>query len=286
MKVLVTGGSGRVGEYVVRELLGRHGVTILDVKPSEAHPGVPRVSADLADLEETRKALKGFDAVVHLAAIANPGFATWDKLIATNTASTHNVLEAMKSNGITRIVYASSESATGFGIHTVEHKPLYLPLDEDHPCWPHECYSLSKYFGEKMCEEYSRAYGIEAVSLRFNCVWFDSDRHAISERLGRGYDRGMSYGGYVHAQDAAQACRLALDYRSQASPQHDVFFISAEENCSGFDCKTILAALYGDDVPPVDTAYFAENPCRSFFSTEKAKNLLGYQPKRSWREWV
>ena len=108
MNVLVTGGSGRIGSYVVEELLGEHDVTILDRKASEEHPSIPRLDVDLTNLECTRSATNGFDAIVHLAAIANPQFDTWDRVISANTASTHNVLEAMKTNGIPRIVYASS----------------------------------------------------------------------------------------------------------------------------------------------------------------------------------
>lgn len=286
MKVLVTGGSGKIGQYVVDELLDKHEVTILDAKPSQKHPQVPFIHLDLAQLLPTLKAIDGFDAVVHLAAIPSPGVDDWDHVLSSNTAATHNVLEAMRENGIVRIIYASSVSGTGYGIRRIDHKPLYLPLDEAHPCWPHEAYSLSKYFGEIMCQEYSRAYGIEAISLRFSWVWFDEERDGRAESIKKGYVKERLFGDYVFASDVATACRLSLDHEIAGDPKHDVFFITAENNCMNVDYMAAFHAIFGEDIPPVDEDYFARDPQRSISSICKAKSQLGWCPQHLWQEWL
>jgi nucleoside-diphosphate-sugar epimerase len=286
-RVLVTGGSGLVGGYVVEELLGRYDVTILDMKPSSRHPDLPLVRADLLDMEQTIAKVTGFDAVIHLAAIPNPHNDPGDRVLGVNTVSTYNVLEAVRRNGIPRIVYACSESASGFGIHLVSHKPEYLPIDEMHPSWPHEAYSISKYFGEVMCREYSRAYGIEAISLRYGWVWFGKDREGLSEML-----RNIAaspdnwFGGYVFAEDVAQACRLSLAYEMGVDAKFDSFYILAADTYLGIDSMEQIRLLYGANPPKIDAAYFERDSKASFFDIGKAKEKLGYKPSRSWHDWV
>ena len=123
--------------------------------------------------------MKGFDAVLHLAAIPHPFNDPGDKVIKVNVVGTYNLLEAVRQNNIPRVIFGCSESASGLGIHNVIYKPLYFPIDEEHPSWPHESYSLNKYFGEIMCREYSRAYGIETISLRYCWVWLERNRQEI-----------------------------------------------------------------------------------------------------------
>lgn len=287
MKVLVTGGSGNVGGYVLAELRGQHDVTVLDPKPSTRHPDLPRLAVDLLDPAQVLAAVRGYDAVVHLAAIPNPYADPAGRVMAVNTASTLNLLEAMRANGVPRLVYACSESASGFGIHHVAHRPLYLPIDEKHPCWPHETYSLSKYFGEVMGQEYSRAYGIEVVSLRYGWVWFDWEKAERRKQLGqRQRDTGDWFNAYVFAQDVAQAFRLALAYRLDAKPPFEAFYILAADAFDDIDSVKTIHALYPDAPPRIDAEYFRRDPHASFFDTTKAREKLGYRPQHSWREWL
>jgi len=289
MRVCVTGGSGNIGVTIVERLKGRHDVTVLDMKRSEAHADLPFLEIDLTDSEATKRAIRDFDAVVHFAAVANPFDGREEACMKINPASTWSVLEAARANGIRRVVYAGSDSETGFGIHAVKHKPLYVPIDEEHPCWPHESYSLSKYFGEVVCREYSRAFGIECVSLRLQWVWLDicmesMERMAAAEEGDVGDDPWL--GSYIYPEDVAQGVDLALDYRmkSEVFP-FEAFYISAADTFCKMDTLKLLARVYPEGAPPVKREeWFKENPRACVFDFTKAREKLGFEPEFTWRD--
>jgi len=293
VQVLVTGGAGAIGEYVVVELL-RHGlqVTVLDTRPAkESCARASCALCDLTDLDAARQAIRDADAVVHLAAIPNPQHDPPDRVLGVNLVSTFNVLEAVRLNGIKRIVYACSESATGFGIHNVWYKPLYVPIDEAHPCWPHECYSLSKFYGEQFVWQYARAYGLQAISLRYPWVWTERDDAGAREVVRRGrageFAGGEGFGAYIAPHDVAQGVRLALAYRfpQDQSPAFEAFFLHAATTCLAAPTLQVLAAQY-DPLPALrDADYFAAQPYAPVFDTRKARRLLGYVPTKDWRDY-
>ena len=132
-----------------------HNVTSLDVAPPKVDVAFREV--DLTNLAETCKAAAGFEQIVHLAAIPDPyGGDPPETVIGVNTVISFNVFEAARLKGVTRVIYGCSESSTGFGIHSVELVPQYVPIDEEHPLWPHETYSLSKHFGERIGANYAK----------------------------------------------------------------------------------------------------------------------------------
>ncbi len=284
MKVIVTGGSGLVGRYVIRELR-EHQIDVInvDVRPSGDPPDVPCRRVDLMDAAATKQAIRDVDAVVHLAAIPNPEHDPGERVMGVNMVTTYNVLEAVRDGGIRRIVYGCSESASGFGIHRVEHVPLYVPIDEAHPCWPHETYSFTKYFGELMCQEYARADRIETVALRYGWVWFREHRESLLEVVEQRTDERTwrHFGAYVFAEDVAQAARLALGYAlPDAAMPFEAFYIMAGEPL--YSCPTLEAIrnAFADRTPPVKPPdYFERNPRAPAFAIDKARRLLGYKPR-------
>ena len=291
MRILVTGGAGDIGEYVVRELASHDFTpTVLDVRPPRKRgEGIEYVQCDLMNLEATLEDVREYDVVIHLAAIPTPFNDPPDRVLAVNLVTCFNVLEAVRRNGIPRIVYGCSESSSGFGIHNVELKPLYLPIDEAHPCWPHESYSFSKRFGEEMVENYSRAYGIEALSLRYCWVWLQRDAQAIRSIVEAGL-RGESdpknwFGCYIAPHDVAQAARLAACYRfppGQGIP-FESFYLTADTTCLSEPTLEALRRPF-DPLPEVrDTGYFRSDPFAPPFDTRKAKRLLGFAPAKAWR---
>jgi len=285
MRILVTGGSGNVGGYVLDELAGLHDITILDLRKSAKHSDLPLLKVDLMDAGEAMDAVKGFDVVIHLAAIPNPSRDPGDRVLHVNTVSAYNLMEAVRENGIPRVVYAGSESATGFGIHNVLHTPLYLPIDEEHPSWPHETYSLSKYFGEIICREYAHAYGMKVICLRYAWVWFREDKEAMKGFVRSVQDSGdPTFGAYVFAEDVAQACRLSLEHAFAEDGYFERFYITARDTYHGVDSISQVMKLYPGRKPPINAEYFAENPHASFFSTEKANRMLGYAPRFGWKD--
>jgi UDP-glucose 4-epimerase len=293
MRVLVTGGSGAIGSYVVREL-GAYGLepVIIDQRaPASQAPQVPFVPCDLTSLTATLGAVRDADVVLHLAAIPNPNSDPLERVMTVNMASCFNVLEAVRRNGIPRIVYACSESSSGFGIHLVDLKPLYLPIDELHPCWPHESYSLSKRFGEEMVAHYAHAFGIEGIALRYTWVWTERDREGVrgimrARRAGQGVT-GL-YGAFIAVEDVAQAFRLASTYRFPPAqqPPFEAFYLAAAETFNSAPTLECVAQRF-DPLPEVrDPGYFAANPYATVFDTRKAQRLLGWQATRSWRDFL
>ena len=293
MKVLVTGGAGDIGEYVVGELLS-HDLTptILDIRSPRDHDGrVESVVCDLMNLEATVEAVRGYDVVVHLAAIPHPFNDPPDRIMKVNMVTCFNVLEAVRRNGIPRIVYGCSESSSGFGVHHVALAPLYLPIDEEHPCWPHESYSLTKRFGEEMVENYAIAYGIEGISLRYCWVWLGRDIEAIHNIVRAGLrgegDPKNWFGCYIAPHDVAQAVRLAASYRfpDEQGVPFEAFYLTADTTCIP---KPTLEALghYFDPLPDIrDPGYFRSNPFAPPLDARKARRLLGFRPAKHWRSF-
>src|SRR5262245_61467082 len=152
MRVLVTGGAGLIGKATT-ELLVRHGwdVRVIDTASSVNIPGAEYVTCDILDYSEVRTQMRGCQAVVHLAAIPRPALATADKVFSVNTSGTFNVFEAAAAEGIRRIAQASSINALGVSFSLTDIITEYFPMDEEHPAYTTDPYSLSKQFVEEIC---------------------------------------------------------------------------------------------------------------------------------------
>ncbi len=162
MRIAVTGSSGRIGRYVAQELDNAgHQVVGLDVQHDTQAKG-GQLLVDLTDAGQVYGALAGCEAVVHMGAWANPGVVPDTRTYADNVTGTFNLLQAAADLGIRRVVSASSNQVYGF----FEAPPLYAPVDEEHPCRPVNCYTLSKTAGEQAAEYFSRHKGLDILSLR------------------------------------------------------------------------------------------------------------------------
>jgi nucleoside-diphosphate-sugar epimerase len=284
MKIVVTGGSGKAGRAVVRDLLA-HGHDVLNVdrvgsadSSTPASPA-PLLLADLTDFGETLEALSGgermpgIEAVVHLAAIPSPLHATPDVVFRTNITSTHTVFAAAARLGLERVVWASSETTLGLPFDT---PPDYAPIDEEHELRPESSYALSKVLGEEMARQFSRWSGIPIVGLRFSNVM---ERHDY-ERFPSYWDdpdlRRWNLWGYVDESHVAQSVRLALtaDLRGAES-----FIIAAADTVMRTPSRELMARVF-PGVPVADGV--AEHG--TLLGIEKARRLLGYAPEFSWRE--
>jgi len=291
MKILLTGGAGNVGGYVSQELC-RHNLphTILDMRePAALGEDVEFVQCDLMNLAQTREVIKGYDVALHLAAIPNAFIDPPEHVMSVNMVTCFNVLEAVRHNNIPRIVYAGSESSTGFGIHDVVLKPQYLPIDEAHPLWPHESYSFTKRFGEEMAENYARAFGIEVISLRYCGVWMRQNLREVlpileASRKGELLEHPW-FGCYVAGQDVAQAVRLAMQYQFSGKEEipFEAFFIMAGATFHEEPTLDIMKRIYGELPEVRDADYFAANPRTPVFDIRKAQRLLGYRPQKDCR---
>jgi len=221
MKVLITGGSGNLGRYVVEEVKSRgHEVAVFDAKEPR-DKSVKFIKGDLLKLADLENACKGIEAIIHLGAIANPTLAEHEVVFNVNVMGTYNALEAAMKNKVRRFVLASSDSTLGFLFRASPPlMPQYLPIDEDHPLEAEDPYGLSKKVDEEVCLMFTRRYGIETVCLRICFVWFP-DEFRYGDNVGspenyRGLTQNADVWGpglwvYQDARDAAQAFRLGAE---------------------------------------------------------------------------
>lgn len=274
-KILVTGGSGAVGRYVVDELL-QHGyqVGVLDlVAPRRAEPIFHQV--DILDLDAVTRAMQGYDAVVHVAGIPHPLNDPAKRVFDVNVNGTFNALQAAAQLAIVRFVMTSSESTLGFAFATHEMAPLYAPVDELHPNRPQDAYGLSKVVCEQMCQSYSARYGMQTVCLRAPWIWLPEDTQRDFYRTlvldhARWYKNLWAY---VDARDVATAHRLALE--TPLTAQHEAFFITAQHNWTGQDSRDLLERHYAG--VPIGAAGL--EGAQSLISHAKATRMLGYRPR-------
>lgn len=274
MNILVTGGSGMVGKYIVDELL-KHGYTVgvLDLLPPKQKE-VTFHQVDILLLERVAEAMKGYDVVVHTAGIPHPLNDPAKKVFDVNVNGTFNVLESAARNGIKKVVFTSSESTLGFAFMTNRMVPEYIPIDERHPLRPQDPYGLSKVVGEQICRTYSAKYGIRTICLREPWIWVpEPEQLPFYQKLVSEFqDWHKNLWTYVHVYDVAQAHRLAIEIDCQHL--HEIFFITAKENWTGKSSRDLLKQFY----PEVKTVAESFTGSPAFISHEKAAQLLGYEP--------
>jgi len=277
MKILVTGGSGLVGGFVVEELLrAGHEVAVLDRVPPPQH--VPFIRADILHLGDLTWALEGWEAIIHLAAIPHPLNDPPQRVMETNVMGTFNVLEAAARVKVPKVVIASTDSALGFVFATHEFPPEYLPIDEGHPLKPQDPYGLSKALDEEICRAYTRRYGMSTICVRICFIW---DTRTVMEHREWVEDveaRRKGLWVYTDGRDAAQAFRLAAEARGLG---HEAFFVPADDGMTLVPTAELIERYFPD--VPVDWDV-VEGDYWSLISNRKAKELLGYQPRYSWRQ--
>ncbi|MBI4429627.1 MAG: NAD(P)-dependent oxidoreductase [Ignavibacteriales bacterium] len=274
MKLLVTGGSGLVGRYVVEDLSQGHTVEVLDLKnPRGSYNLFHR--ANILSLSSLIKIIKDYDAVVHLAGIPHPLNEPPEKVFQVNTVGTFNVLEACALNNIPKVVFMSSESTLGFSFSITRMWPEYAPIDENHPLRPQDPYGLSKVSSELLCAAYTRTYGIQTICLRPPWVWVPDKKEVETYRqLIQEYPKwSKNLWAYVHVQDVVQAVRLAVEATELSF--HDSFYISADDNWTGRESRELLKEFY-PETTKVDQGFSGTS---SLISNAKAKETLKFSPK-------
>jgi nucleoside-diphosphate-sugar epimerase len=275
-RVVVTGGAGKAGRAVARDLL-EHGYDVksVDLVRNPELTDEQQLVADLTDYGETVDALKGADAVVHLAAIPAPGLKPDALTFRINTTSTYNVFAAAPLLGLTRVVWASSE--TTLGLPFERERPRYAPLDEDHPPLPEFSYALSKLVSEEMARQFSRWTGIPYVGLRFSNVMEPHDYERFPGFWEDAQLRRWNLWGYVDARDVAQSCRLGLEASVSVA---EVLIVAAADTVMDRPSADLMREVYPDvelrDVPEFGT----------LLSIDKARRVLGYEPAFSWRDAI
>jgi UDP-glucose 4-epimerase len=279
MRIALTGGSGKLGSVVLPYLRSAgHTVTNFDVV-GERGPGFVRI--DLANYGDVLDAFHGvddgpdgFDAVVHLAAIPAPSIRSDVATFENNMLGTYHVFQAAKRAGISNIVYASSETVLGLPFDA---PPPYIPVDEEYPARPESTYSLVKHLEETMAIELTRwDPELKIVALRFSNVMHESDYAEFPSFDADALLRKWNLWGYIDARDGAQAVLKALEWQHTG---FDRFIIASPDTVMSRTNAELVAEVF----PGVETRGDLDNT-NTLLSIDKARRVLGYDPKHSWRD--
>jgi UDP-glucose 4-epimerase len=289
LRILVTGGAGRLGRSVVAALAGAgHEVLSVDRDAAAGLP-VKQVALDLTDRTAADDVFARFapDAVIHLAAISVPFSAPEHVIYETNTRLAFTVFEAAATAGVSLVLAASSPTVIGYGSPS-GWLPTALPIDETHELAPWNAYSLSKQAIENAAAMFARAAGdVTRFGVFRPCFVISPEEwhgaptqqgHTVLERLQRPELAAVSLFNYVDSRDAADFV-LAWLAHAGAVPNGAVFFVGAADALATLP----LAELVPRYLPGSSELAASLTGDLPAFSSAKAERLLGWRASRSWR---
>ena len=290
MKIVVTGGAGRLGRYVIKELLAHgHEVSSIDmVVPTE--PACRSLAVDLREVKGLFNVFEGAQAVMHLARIPfpytangfDPASRTWKtpdvaadaERFCHNATISYNVLVASQEAGVKRIVSGSSLAVYGLYYPSFPNAPDYLPIDENHPLIPQDPYGMTKLVGEKFCDSLARKKEIQIASLRFAGIATDEQYPVLLERRKDPLWRGTgALWSFIDVRDAAAACRLAVERDFSG---HEAFNVCAPRTIMR-EPTSELVQRYLPQVKLIKSG-LKENWCG--YDAGKAESIFGFRAAR------
>ncbi|MCR5092898.1 MAG: UDP-glucose 4-epimerase GalE [Lachnospiraceae bacterium] len=302
-KILVCGGAGYIGSHI-NKMLHRQGyeTVVFDnlvYGHKEAVKWGELVVGDLADQKTLDDLFSryDFDAVFHFAAYAYVGESVDnpEKYYYNNVSNTLNLLHAMKEHGVNKIIFSSTCATYG--------EPERVPITEDMPQNPINPYGATKLMVERIFKDYSHAYGLQFVVLRyFNAAGADPDgeigeshdpeTHIIPLVLdaasglrpdvkvfGTDYDTpdGSCVRDYIHVTDLASAHLLALTYLENGG-RSDFFNLGNEKGTSVLEVVESVRRVTGREFHAVLTDRRPGDPAKLVGASSKAKEVLGWKP--------
>ncbi len=283
-RVIVTGGSGKAGRWIVKDLLENgYEVLNLDVKPS---PDCRTIITDLTDSGQVHNAMSIYngrdhdpiEAIIHFAAIPHPFDHPNDVVFRNNVMSTYNILEAAANMGIQKVVLASSESSYGLVFAHELFNPQYLPMDEEHPQLPEDSYGLSKVINEKTAEAFNRRTGMQVVSFRLGNILAPEDYPGLIENFKDPEQRKVILWSYIDVRDVANACRLAIEKSGLGA---EAIILAADDTSSNLSSQQLIADFF----PEVGDIRLPSEGRPSLLSNQKLKRLLGWEQQYTWEQY-
>jgi len=294
MSILVTGGAGFIGSHLVEKLLSEsYNVVVVDDLSNGKienldlrNPRILFLKGDVRDKAIVRKALKDVEYIFHLAAIVDVPFSIKNPLLVNdvNVGGTLNLLNESVKSDIKKFIYVSSCAVYG--------EPIYLPVDESHPTNPLSPYAASKLAAEEYCQVFNEIYGLRTVCLRFFNVYgsgqgFSHYSSVISNfvrklRLGEApviFGDGLQTRDFVYVEDVVDCMFKALLSKQCVGEKINV---GSGVETSIRELAKLLISMFGlKGVRPEYGKPRKGDIRRSLADIEKAKHLLGYEPRFS-----
>ena len=286
-----TGGSGKAGRYAIRHLVEQgHRVVNGDMVPL-GDPGVADLRIDLTVAGQVFNALSAYagvdelelgagvpryDAVVHFAAIPSILVRPDNETFRINAISTYNVIDAAVKLGIRKVIFASSETTYGICFAEGEVRPEYVPVDEEHPTVPHDSYGMSKVVNEATARSFQARSGIDIYGLRINNVIepheYETKFPAFVADPGL---RRRNIFAYIDARDLGHMvdCCLRTDGLG-----YEIFNVSNDDTSVGIPSDEVYERFYAGVARRRDMGRY-----ETFYANDKAKRLVGFAPRHSWR---
>lgn len=276
-RVVVTGGSGRVGRFVLAELACDYEVVNADRVPDDV--GVSYEQVDVLELDAVRRATAGAQAVIHLAAIDYDWQAEPQDFIHANTLGSWHVLQAAVENDVERVVLCSSISACGLDEMRPDWTPRYLPVDEHHECRPVHSYGVSKLIIEQMGLSVARGSAVRVICLRPMAVVFEETLEQFLAFVDSP-DRGWLFH-YVTGEDLARCFRASLE----CGPlPYGIFFVSAADSTLEQPTMEWYQERIGALPEIANARRYRDHPRTSIFSSTAARDVLGWEPSSNFSE--
>jgi len=295
MRVLVTGASGRLAPFVVKELLSAgHEVVLFARRQPAAELGdLPLVLGDINCFEDCQRALAaGFEAIQHLAAqpgpVDHPAFRAFseekgipfDVTMRSNILGLYYLLQAAVAAEVGTFVMTGSNCALGHGFR-ISGTPFpfrYLPVDEAHPTNVEDSYSFTKWAGEELLASFTRAYGLRTYALRSAGICDEARRREMARTASPAGGWTDWLWAWVGSEDVASAHRLLMERAADAEP-HGVYYCNGDDTSALEPSRELVERLRPDLLPGA-----GELPGQaSFFSNQALKDAVGWEHQTSWR---
>jgi nucleoside-diphosphate-sugar epimerase len=269
VRIVITGAGGRLGRSVVAMAMAQgHSVVAIDRSAFDGPAGAQSLVLDLSDYPQLLAAVDGADALIHLAAYISPDAAPEPLVHNGNVVSSYNALAAAVASGVRRVCVASSVNAVG-GVYSTRPRYDYFPIDELHPCYAEDAYSLSKWIAELQAETMARRHpDLSVTSLRLHALRSREDMVALrmnSPEIGR-----KDLWGYTPLPMATAACLAALKVEK---PGAQVCYVVAADTFAPEFSEELRSRFY-PDVPVHGTL----SGQASFFDSRRAAAVLGHLP--------